>query len=132
MIIPSIDISGGRAVQLVEGETLAIDAGDPRPLLEKFSIVGEVAVIDIDAARGESNNEELITELCQLGPIRVGGGIRDVETARRWLDRGAKNIIIGTAAEPELLSPPAPWPGDRGVGLTRRRGSQPRMEAFYR
>ena len=104
MIIPSIDISGGRAVQLVGGETLAIDAGDPRPLLEKFSVVGEVAVIDIDAARGESNNEELITELCQLGAIRVGGGIRDLETAHRWLDRGAKNIIIGTAAEPELLS----------------------------
>ena len=104
MIIPSIDISGGRAVQLVGGETLAIDAGDPRPLLERFSIVGEVAVIDIDAARDESNNEELITELCQLGPIRVGGGIRDLETAHRWLDRGAKNIIIGTAADPPLLS----------------------------
>ena len=62
MIVPSIDISGGRAVQLVGGETVAIEAGDPRPLLERFSIVGEVAVVDIDAARGESDNENLIAE----------------------------------------------------------------------
>lgn len=104
MIVPSIDISGGRAVQLVGGETVAIEAGDPRPLLERFSIVGEVAVVDIDAARGESDNENLIAELCRRHPVRVGGGIRDVETATRWLDRGVEKIIIGTAADPDLLS----------------------------
>ncbi|MFV2038877.1 MAG: HisA/HisF-related TIM barrel protein, partial [Acidimicrobiales bacterium] len=100
MIVPSIDISGGDAVQLVGGEALAINAGDPRPLLEQFSVVGEVAVIDIDAARGESDNADLISELCQRHPIRVGGGIRDLETATQWLDRGAEKIIIGTAARP--------------------------------
>ncbi|HLF61770.1 MAG TPA: phosphoribosyl-ATP diphosphatase [Acidimicrobiia bacterium] len=104
MIIPSIDISGGQAVQLVGGETLAIQAGDPLPLMERFSMVGEVAVIDIDAARGDGHNQELITELCRRGRGRVGGGIRDLETARRWLDLGAEKVIIGTAATPELLS----------------------------
>ncbi len=103
MIIPSIDISGGRTVQLIGGEDLAIEAGDPRPLLERFGVVGEVAVIDIDAARGEGDNRELIAELCRLGRIRVGGGIRDVETALGWLDLGAEKVIIGTAASPELL-----------------------------
>jgi phosphoribosyl-ATP pyrophosphohydrolase len=103
VIIPSIDIVGGRAVQLRGGEELMIDAGDPRPLLERFGVVGEVAVVDIDAARGEGENRELITELCRAGRVRVGGGIRDVETARRWLDAGAEKVIIGTAAHPELL-----------------------------
>ncbi|MDB2576455.1 phosphoribosyl-ATP diphosphatase [Planctomycetota bacterium] len=103
MIIPSIDLMRGSTVQLVGGEELAIEAGDPRPLLDRFSRVGETAVIDLDAATGEGSNEALITELCRRSPVRVGGGIRDLETARRWLDRGAAKIIIGTAASPELL-----------------------------
>ena len=112
MIIPSIDISDGQAVQLVGGETVAIEAGDPIPLLERFGLVGEVAVIDIDAARGEGNNRELITELCRRGTVRVGGGIRDTGTAFEWLDRGASKVIIGTAASPDLL---AELPADRVI-----------------
>jgi phosphoribosyl-ATP pyrophosphohydrolase len=104
MIIPSIDISGGQAVQLVGGEALALEAGDPLPLMERFSVVGEVAVIDIDAARGDGHNRDLIAELCQRGRARVGGGIRDLDTVRRWLDLGAEKIIIGTAATPEFLA----------------------------
>ncbi|HLF43582.1 MAG TPA: phosphoribosyl-ATP diphosphatase [Acidimicrobiia bacterium] len=104
MIIPSIDISRGQAVQLVEGETLALEAGDPFPLMERFSVAGEVAVIDIDAARAEGQNRDLIAELCRRGRARVGGGIRDLETARQWLDLGAEKIIIGTAATPRFLS----------------------------
>lgn len=104
MIIPSIDISGGQVVQLVGGETLALEAGDPLPILERFGLVGEVAVVDIDAARGEGDNAELIVELCRRGRVRVGGGIRDLAGARRWLDLGAEKIVIGTAATPGLLS----------------------------
>lgn len=104
MIIPSIDISGGQAVQLIGGETLAIEAGDPLPIMKRFSVVGEVAVVDIDAARGEGHNRELIIELCRRGRVRVGGGIRHLDAARRWLDLGAAKIIIGTAATPEFLS----------------------------
>ncbi|HUX42851.1 MAG TPA: phosphoribosyl-ATP diphosphatase [Rectinemataceae bacterium] len=104
MIIPSIDIVKGRAVQLEGGETLRIDAGDPFPLAEKFARVGEIAVIDIDAARGEGDNRELVLELVRRFPCRVGGGIRDFDTAANLLDAGARKIIIGTAAEPELLS----------------------------
>lgn len=103
MIVPSIDISGGSTVQLVEGERLAIDAGDPRELMERLSVLGEVAVIDIDAARGEGSNTEVIRELCRMGPVRVGGGIRDVESALDWLDLGAEKVILGTAARPEIL-----------------------------
>jgi phosphoribosyl-ATP pyrophosphohydrolase/phosphoribosyl-AMP cyclohydrolase len=104
MIIPSIDLVRGRAVQLIGGEAEAIDAGDPIPILKRFSIAGEVAVIDIDAARGEGSNEATIRDLCRRAPIRVGGGIRDAQTALAWLDAGASKVIIGTAATPELLS----------------------------
>ena len=75
----------------------------PLPILERFGLVGEVAVVDIDAARGEGDNAEQITELCRRGRIRVGGGIRDLAAARRWLDLGAEKIVIGTAATPDLL-----------------------------
>lgn len=103
MIIPSIDLMSGRAVQLVGGAAKELDAGDPRPLAEEFRIAGEIAVIDLDAAMSQGANREVIEELCQMAPCRVGGGIRDVETARRWLDAGARKVILGTAARPDIL-----------------------------
>jgi phosphoribosyl-ATP pyrophosphohydrolase len=104
MIIPSIDLMGGQAVQLVGGKEHALDAGDPRPIAERFRLVGEIAVIDLDAALGQGSNATLIEDLCTRARCRVGGGIRDVATARRWLDAGAEKIILGTAARPDLLS----------------------------
>lgn len=103
MIVPSIDLMDGNAVQLIGGREKAIDAGDPRPTAESFGVVGEVAVIDLDAALGRGSNEDVIHELLQLAPCRVGGGIRSVETAVRWLDAGARKVILGTAATPEVL-----------------------------
>lgn len=121
MILPSIDLQDGNAVQLVGGERLAINAGDPMPLLESFAVVGEVPVVDLDAARGEGSNADLIRTMCRRAKVRVGGGIRDVATARRWLDDGATRIVIGTAAEPELL---AQLPCERVVvALDEKQGS---------
>ncbi len=103
MIVPSIDLSGGNAVQLVGGKELKIDAGDPRPFAERFGRVGEVAVIDLDAALSRGSNAAVVRELLEIAPCRVGGGIRDVDTAVRWLDAGARSVILGTAATPEVL-----------------------------
>lgn len=103
MIVPSIDLQGGQTVQLVGGEKLALEAGDPRPIAQRFGRVGEIAVIDLDAALGKGSNAPLIEDLCSRHACRVGGGIRDETTARRWLDAGAARIILGTAATPELL-----------------------------
>jgi phosphoribosyl-ATP pyrophosphohydrolase len=103
MIIPSIDLMDGHAVQLIGGKEKAIDAGDPIPIAERFRLAGEVAVIDLDAALGQGSNRGVIEELCRIAPCRVGGGIRDVETAVRWLDAGARKVILGTAAKPEIL-----------------------------
>ena len=104
MIIPSIDIQNGQAVQLINGEKLAIEAGDPVPLAEKFGRTGPIAVIDLDAAMGRGSNEAQIRALCQKTRCRVGGGIRDLQTALNWLNAGAEQIIIGTAATRELLA----------------------------
>lgn len=104
MIIPSIDIMGASTVQLIGGQEKALDAGDPRPLAQRFARVGEVAVIDLDAALSNGSNAALIEELLSIAPCRVGGGIRDVDSARRWLDAGAHKVILGTAATPEVLS----------------------------
>jgi phosphoribosyl-ATP pyrophosphohydrolase len=103
VIVPSIDLQGGRTVQLIGGRERELDAGDPRPILARFAVAGEVAVVDLDAATGEGSNAELVAELAALAPVRVGGGIRDYETALAWLDAGAEKIVIGTAARPELL-----------------------------
>ena len=59
MIIPSIDLMGGQAVQLIGGEAKAIEAGDPRPLAERFARVGDIAVIRAGIER------------LGLGPIEV-------------------------------------------------------------
>lgn len=103
MIIPSIDIMGGQTVQLVGGEKHALDAGDPRPIAVKFGRVGEIAVVDLDAAMGKGSNAALIRDLLPLARCRVGGGIRSVESAIAWLDAGAASVVLGTAAKPEIL-----------------------------
>ena len=63
MILPSIDLMNGRAVQLIGGKTFELDAGDPRPLAERFARVGEIAVVDLDAALGKGDNTNVIRDL---------------------------------------------------------------------
>ena len=103
MIVPSIDLQDGHAVQLVGGEQKVLDAGDPRPLARRYGLVGEIAVVDLDAALGKGSNAAVIEDLVDLAPCRVGGGLRDVGSAIRWLDRGAVSVVLGTAARPEVL-----------------------------
>ncbi len=103
MIIPSIDLMGGQTVQLVQGKRKVIDAGDPTPIARDFGLVGEIAVVDLDAALGKGTNESLIEPLLNIADCRVGGGIRDARTAIRWLDAGATRVVLGTRAVPEVL-----------------------------
>lgn len=92
----------GRAVQLRHGRELVLDGGDPLERLEQFAVVGEVAVVDLDAALGQGSNTALIQTMVRRAPCRVGGGIRSSDAARAWLDAGAKKVVLGTAASPEL------------------------------
>ena len=103
MIVPSIDLMGGQAVQLVGGREHALDGGDPMEWCRRFAPVGEIAVVDLDAALDQGDNADVVRSLVRRTRVRVGGGIRDLETAYRWLRAGAERIVIGTAATPEFL-----------------------------
>ncbi len=103
MILPSIDIMDGKAVQLVQGKKKVLERDDVCGLAYEFSKYGDVAVVDIDAALGQGDNRELIAKLCKIADCRVGGGIRSVEKAQWMLGAGAKKIIIGTKADAEFL-----------------------------
>lgn len=98
MLIPSIDLFDGQAVQWRQGREKVLARDDVFELLEEFSMYGEVAVIDLNAATGQGDNRALIGEMLKRRPCRIGGGIRNLEQARNYLKAGASKIIIGTAA----------------------------------
>jgi hypothetical protein len=110
MIVPSIDILGGRAVQMRGGRHPVLEVGNPEALAEKLSRAGEIAVVDLDAALGKGSNTEIIRRIIAKHPCRVGGGIRSKELALEYLDLGARAVMIGTKASPEFL---ADFPAER-------------------
>ena len=97
MLIPSIDLQGGHVVQLVQGETLAIEATDPEPWIQRFSTFPRVQLIDLDAAKGQGDNAAMVAAICGRLPCRVGGGIRSIERATSVLGAGAHAVIVSSA-----------------------------------
>ena len=104
MLIPSIDLMGGKAVQLVGGRTKILEVDDVLGLARRWCVFGELAVIDLDAALGQGDNLALVKELCAVARCRVGGGVRTVERAQELLRAGAARVILGTAASESFLT----------------------------
>jgi phosphoribosyl-ATP pyrophosphohydrolase/phosphoribosyl-AMP cyclohydrolase len=98
MVIASIDVQGGKVVQLKQGSELVLQKDNAQELAVEFDKYGEVAVIDLDAAMGKGSNKEMITPLFRKAECRIGGGIRTVDQARELISLGARKIIIGSAA----------------------------------
>jgi phosphoribosylformimino-5-aminoimidazole carboxamide ribotide isomerase len=101
VIIPCIDLQGGRAVQLVQGRKRALAVDDVMGLLARFAAEYSVLhVIDLDAAMRTGSNGRWVRQVCESGEmkVRVGGGIRTVARASRILEWGAEKIILGSAA----------------------------------
>lgn len=97
MLIPSIDLLGGRIVQLVQGERLALQSDDIEAWIDRFAGWPKVQLIDLDAAKAQGNNDALVARICAALPCRVGGGVRSVERAREVLAGGATHAIVGSA-----------------------------------
>jgi len=97
VLIPSIDLQGGRIVQLVQGERLAVESTDMDGWIARFTGHSKVQVIDLDAAKGTGANDELVARVCAALPCRVGGGIRTIERAQGTIGLGATKVILGSA-----------------------------------
>jgi len=104
LIVPSIDLMNGKAVQLERGKRKVLERDDVRELAVRFGRYGQVALIDLDAALGRGDNRPLIKELCRTVQAYVGGGIRTPECAYEYLRAGATHVIIGTAASAEFFA----------------------------
>lgn len=104
MVISSIDLKGGHVVQLKNGKELVLQRDDADALISEFDKYGEVAVIDLDAAMGNTNpkgdtvNTPLLKALLRKGNVRTGGGVRSVKRARELISLGAEKVIIGSSA----------------------------------
>jgi phosphoribosylformimino-5-aminoimidazole carboxamide ribotide isomerase len=97
MLIPSIDLLGGRIVQLVQGEKLRLAFDDFEYWIEKFTRFPLVQLIDLDAAMRQGENSALVEQIAKRMPVQAGGGIHTVERARQVLEAGAKRVIVGSA-----------------------------------
>jgi len=97
VLIPSIDLMGGKIVQLVQGERKALESTDFDYWIDRFSRYPLVQLIDLDAAKGKGSNQELVAMICSRIPCQAGGGIRTVARARELLELGAKRVIFGSA-----------------------------------
>jgi len=96
VLIPSIDLMGGKIVQLVQGEKKALEFENFDEWVERFAQFPLVQLIDLDAAIGTGDNRTLIQDFARRLPCQVGGGIRSIETAREILGMGARRVILGS------------------------------------
>jgi phosphoribosylformimino-5-aminoimidazole carboxamide ribotide isomerase len=97
LLIPSIDLMGGRIVQLVQGEKLKLAFDDFEYWIERFAKYPLVQLIDLDAAMRQGENTKLIEMICGRLPCQVGGGLKTSDDGRRLLDAGAKRVIFGSS-----------------------------------
>jgi phosphoribosylformimino-5-aminoimidazole carboxamide ribotide isomerase len=97
MLIPSIDLMGGKIVQLVQGERKALEFDNFSEWIARFRKYPMVQVIDLDAAMGSGSNEALVRKICAELSCQVGGGLRTIDAARKPLTWGAKKVIIGSS-----------------------------------
>jgi phosphoribosylformimino-5-aminoimidazole carboxamide ribotide isomerase len=97
MLIPSIDLMGGKIVQLVQGDKKALEFDNFDYWIERFSKYPLVQVIDLDAARGAGNNRQIVSQIVQRLTCQVGGGIRNLENANEILKAGARRVILGSS-----------------------------------
>ncbi len=130
-ILPAIDLRGGRVVRLKQGQLReeTVYGSDPAGVARHWESAGaeRLHLVDLDAAiQGQPQAEALAAVIRAVRiPVEVGGGLRTLDDARRFIEAGAERVIFGTAA---VSSPGAvrqaaeAWPGRVCVALDARDG----------
>ncbi len=131
-IIPAIDLKDGKCVRLYKGEesNVTVFSENPGEVAKKWEDAGAsmIHVVDLDGAfSGEPVNLAAIQDIVDSVscPVQLGGGIRNIETVRKYIDLGIKRIIIGTAAfsDKEFLREACTeFPGSIAVGVDTKNG----------
>ena len=132
ILYPAIDLKDGNAVRLVHGDMdqTTVFNDDPAAQARSFVEAGceWLHLVDLNGAfAGEPVNAapvEAILKACKV-PTQLGGGIRDMATIARWLEKGLTRVILGTVAveNPDLVGEAAKaFPGQVAVGLDARNG----------
>ena len=132
IILPAIDLKGGKCVRLRQGKAddITVYGDDPASQARDWREQGgrELHVVDLDGAfAGTPKHAEVIKSIIEAfgGPVEVGGGLRNMETLAAVLEAGAARAIIGSAAleDPEFLVQAVELYGDRiAVGIDARDG----------
>jgi phosphoribosylformimino-5-aminoimidazole carboxamide ribotide isomerase len=131
IVIPAVDVRGGRVVRLRQGQLAheTVYGADPAEAARRWAGEGAVRlhVVDLDAALGGDPQFDALEALMGAVsiPVEVGGGLRVLETAMRYRDRGADRVIFGTAAvsDPGVVQAAlALWPQAVAVALDAKNG----------
>ena len=132
ILYPAIDLKDGKAVRLYKGEMDQATVFNENPAAQALEFVNAgcewLHLVDLNGAfAGEPVNAAPVEEIlkqCKL-PAQLGGGIRDMKTIARWIERGLARVILGTVAveNPDLVREAArEFPGKVAVGLDARNG----------
>ncbi|GAB4352588.1 MAG: 1-(5-phosphoribosyl)-5-[(5-phosphoribosylamino) methylideneamino]imidazole-4-carboxamide isomerase [Gammaproteobacteria bacterium] len=133
LVIPAIDLKGGKCVRLRQGrmEDETVFSDDPVAMAGRWVDAGarRLHVVDLDGAfAGQPRNAEVIHGIAEAYPdlpIQVGGGIRDEDTIQAYLEAGVQFVIIGTRAvsTPHFIEDACvEFPGHIIVGLDAKEG----------
>lgn len=132
VILPAIDILGGKCVRLLRGDyaTAGEVAESPIQTAKLFEQSGAeyIHIVDLDGAKsGSKINNSLVCEIISSVniPIEIGGGIRDIETIEYYISRGADRVILGSAAlrNPSFVKESAKlFPNRIAAGIDARNG----------
>lgn len=132
LIIPAIDIRGGKCVRLFQGDygQETVYAENPLEVAERWIDQGAqfLHLVDLDGAReGSPVNKGLVQAIAEKSrvPLQVGGGIRDLTTVDEYLSAGVRRVVLGTAAyaNPQFLRETcARWPGRVAVDIAAKNG----------
>jgi phosphoribosylformimino-5-aminoimidazole carboxamide ribotide isomerase len=132
ILFPAIDLKEGRCVRLVQGDMAQATVFNDNPAAQALAFERQgfeyLHLVDLDGAfAGKPVNADAVKQILEAVaiPVQLGGGIRDLRTVERWLEKGVERVIIGTAAvrDPDLVREAARlYPGRIAVGIDARDG----------